>query len=309
MANRFSLALEEICEEGLSQLISKAHLQGDLLGFKCNRFGLTITHLFFADDSLLFCKANSSNCVAIRSLLEDCAKASEQVINFEKSAMCSSVMVNEVVYVGDWLVLGEFATVRQVLSLTYGFGGRCLVVEILLESRIPMKVKVFIWKACNNWIPTRLNLARKALDKASRVVGIGIVIRDSKGLVTASSCQRIIATYAPHMAETVALYRGLLLAYEVGCFEVDAESDAVLVINWVSDGKVVDSDKGLILKDILSLSRQMGFCSFKFTSRECNYVSHCLAKLALSFDFDRVWIEEFPPCVTRLPVVDCPSCL
>ena len=47
-----------LCAEGLSNLISKAEMNGRVLGLPITRGGTKIGHLFFADDSLLFCKAN-----------------------------------------------------------------------------------------------------------------------------------------------------------------------------------------------------------------------------------------------------------
>ncbi|KAK3198085.1 hypothetical protein Dsin_021500 [Dipteronia sinensis] len=78
------------CTEGLSNLIQQAQHRGTITGFRCSRDGPAVTHLFFADDNLLFTKANEVNCVAIRNLLQVYATASDQVINYNKSAMCVS---------------------------------------------------------------------------------------------------------------------------------------------------------------------------------------------------------------------------
>ncbi|KAK3200123.1 hypothetical protein Dsin_023538 [Dipteronia sinensis] len=85
-----SLFLFLFCTKGLSNLIQQAQKRGTITSFRCNRDGPAVTHLFFANDSLLFTKANEVNCVAIRTLLEVYANASGQVINFNKSAMCVS---------------------------------------------------------------------------------------------------------------------------------------------------------------------------------------------------------------------------
>ncbi|KAK3225210.1 hypothetical protein Dsin_005072 [Dipteronia sinensis] len=55
-----------------------------------SRSGQVISYLFFTDDSLIFTRANSLNCLASREVLERYAKASRQIINFSKSAMCVS---------------------------------------------------------------------------------------------------------------------------------------------------------------------------------------------------------------------------
>ncbi|KAK3188720.1 hypothetical protein Dsin_028281 [Dipteronia sinensis] len=217
----------------------------------------------------------------------------------------------------------------RTLASTSGLGEGVSWWKFSWKADIPTKVKVFIWKACNNWIPTRVNLAMKGFQVASgcpiclcgrestlhalwgcsKLRGVRECWKLDQGNFKGDQVQffdfmlycfdkwdeesvivfcvglwrlwngcgfelptyhRLIATYAPHVAEMVALYRGLLLAYEIGCFEVETESDAALVINWVSDGKAVDSDVGLILEDILSLSRRMRFCNCKFIPSECN---------------------------------------
>ena len=50
-----------------------------------------LSYLFFADDSLLFTKANESNCNAIKTILAEYGKALGQVINLDKFAMCISL--------------------------------------------------------------------------------------------------------------------------------------------------------------------------------------------------------------------------
>lgn len=47
-----------LCTEALSSLIRKAEDEGRISGVPISRGGIRINHLFFADDSLLFCKAN-----------------------------------------------------------------------------------------------------------------------------------------------------------------------------------------------------------------------------------------------------------
>ncbi|KAK3218733.1 hypothetical protein Dsin_012703 [Dipteronia sinensis] len=83
-----------ICAEGFSSLISQAVSMREIQGFQCSRNGLTISHLFFADDSLLFAQATDYNCKSIRRILDTYARASGQVINFAKLAMCVSPSVS-----------------------------------------------------------------------------------------------------------------------------------------------------------------------------------------------------------------------
>ena len=76
-----------LCTEGLHGLIEDAARVGDLRGFSlCNR-GPKLTHLFFADDSLLFCRANLVECSNILKLLGVYEQSSGQKINKDKTAL------------------------------------------------------------------------------------------------------------------------------------------------------------------------------------------------------------------------------
>ena len=45
-----------LCIEGLNGLIKQAEVNGDICGFSLCRRGPKLTHMLFADDSLLFCR-------------------------------------------------------------------------------------------------------------------------------------------------------------------------------------------------------------------------------------------------------------
>ncbi|KAK3198882.1 hypothetical protein Dsin_022297 [Dipteronia sinensis] len=62
----------------LSYLVNQAVRKKEITGFKCSSIGPIISHLLFADDSLLFAKATPSNCVSIRLILDCYTKASDQ---------------------------------------------------------------------------------------------------------------------------------------------------------------------------------------------------------------------------------------
>ena len=51
-----------LCMEGLNGMIKKAERDGDIQGFSLCRRGPKLTHLLFANDCLLFCKATMDEC-------------------------------------------------------------------------------------------------------------------------------------------------------------------------------------------------------------------------------------------------------
>ncbi|KAK3228412.1 hypothetical protein Dsin_000293 [Dipteronia sinensis] len=84
--------------------------------------------------------------------------------------------------------------------------------KFLWEAPIPLKVKFFVWKACQDWLPTMHNLS-------------------CRGFVMVSCAQRIVTNYSPQVADAVAIYRGLQFAKNSGLGPIMVESDAASVVN------------------------------------------------------------------------------
>lgn len=74
-----------LCAEGLSSMLQSVVREGQLTGIPITKGGTRINHLFFADDSLLFSKANVFEWARIQELLELYEKASGHKLNREKT--------------------------------------------------------------------------------------------------------------------------------------------------------------------------------------------------------------------------------
>ena len=64
------------CTEGLHSLIQHAAASGHIRGVSICKKGPRLTHLFFANDSLLFCRASIAECHKIHALLGSYERAS-----------------------------------------------------------------------------------------------------------------------------------------------------------------------------------------------------------------------------------------
>ena len=73
--------------KGFSALIHEAAMNQQINGISICRGCPLITHLFFADNSLLFCKAKEQECHALVSILNKYEEASRQKINTDKSSI------------------------------------------------------------------------------------------------------------------------------------------------------------------------------------------------------------------------------
>ena len=108
-----------LVSEGFTNLSDQAGRGKRLTGMKFSRSGLSITHIFFADDSLIFCKADKKQAEEVSGILKTYEKGSGQVINMEKSSVffsrnvepnkqrqiCSSLESIKVVKLGKYLGL------------------------------------------------------------------------------------------------------------------------------------------------------------------------------------------------------------
>ena len=75
-----------ICAEVFTNLLYQAESNQLIHGLKFSR-NLSITHLLFADDSLVFTRATKEDCMNMKQLFDCYADASGQIFNFEKSSM------------------------------------------------------------------------------------------------------------------------------------------------------------------------------------------------------------------------------
>ena len=79
--------LFQLCAKGLSALIKKAVVEGSMEGISVCRNGLALSHLFFADDSLIFCKASIEECESLQRILKVYKDASRQQLNRAKTSL------------------------------------------------------------------------------------------------------------------------------------------------------------------------------------------------------------------------------
>jgi hypothetical protein len=75
------------CVEGFSVLLKNAQLEKNIKGVSFGSTGPTVTHLLFADDSIVFLEGSQSNFQSLRSILQDYEVASGQRVNLQKSSI------------------------------------------------------------------------------------------------------------------------------------------------------------------------------------------------------------------------------
>jgi hypothetical protein len=76
-----------LCAEALSSMISHATIISELTGVPTSKRSPSISHLFFADNSMLFCKTSISQWVQMAKILHMYEKASGQKMNSSKTSI------------------------------------------------------------------------------------------------------------------------------------------------------------------------------------------------------------------------------
>lgn len=79
-----------LIKDVLSRLIQKEINNHQLAGMKINRHCPILSHILFADDAILFVRAELKECCVVKNILKQYGEASGQLINFEKSGILFS---------------------------------------------------------------------------------------------------------------------------------------------------------------------------------------------------------------------------
>ncbi|XP_019150316.1 PREDICTED: uncharacterized protein LOC109147128 [Ipomoea nil] len=135
-----------ICAEGFSTLLQMAEACRDIHGVRVARGAPAITHLFFADDSLLFFKASEREALKVKECLDVYSRASGQLINFEKSsAVYSSNTPSHVrAVVSELIGVPEAADLGRYLGLPSMLGRNKTAVFRYIESNV--RARIGMWQ-------------------------------------------------------------------------------------------------------------------------------------------------------------------
>ena len=76
-----------LCAKGLSTMLQREERLGTIKGISICWGASRLSHLFFVDDSMIFCRANISECQRVWDILHNYGVASGQKINKDKTSL------------------------------------------------------------------------------------------------------------------------------------------------------------------------------------------------------------------------------
>jgi hypothetical protein len=134
-----------LCAEGLSTILHNGEREGKLTGLPIARGGTKISHLLFADDSLLFCSANFIEWGNVQGILDKYEKASGQKLNHEKTSIFFSKNMRTEVK--------EYITLISGVTITTNFEKYLGLPAIVGQSRARAfgGLKGWIWERMQGW--------------------------------------------------------------------------------------------------------------------------------------------------------------
>ena len=159
-----------------------------------------------------------------------------------------------------------------------------------------------------HWLPPSPLVYKVNFDGATfsdiATAGLGVVVRDSEGLVIAALSERIRLPPTVAALEALACKRSILFAIELGLQEVVFEGDSEVIFKLLTAEQPCMSTFGHIIEDSRSLAARLRLATFTHTKRQGNNVADKLAKLAKSLYEPQVWLEDIHSNVTELVTAD-----
>lgn len=131
------------------------------------------------------------------------------------------------------------------------------------------------------------------LTKRMGVIGFGIIVRSMYCQHAAVYIQ--IINVDPTMVEAWTALHVVLFSKEVGFFYVIPERDALQIVNEINSGNLTWSIFVHFTDGIKTELNSFWSSSVAHVSREGSSAAQVLAKAAVAYVINSIWLEEIPP--------------
>ena len=130
--------------------------------------------------------------------------------------------------------------------------------------------------------------------KTQKTAGVGVVVRDSNGLVVAALSRTINSPLGALEVEAKAAEARISFARDIGIADFTMEGDSLVVYNSLSGQSDPPSSVAHVISSILGMYGIGLRIDFSHIRRQGNSPAHLLAKYASNLDDYMTWMEENP---------------
>ena len=125
-------------------------------------------------------------------------------------------------------------------------------------------------------------------------MGIGVIIRDSAGMVIAALSQKLALPLGALEIKAKAMEVGVQFALDVGVRDVTVEGDSKCICNALQGQGETASSVQNVVAGTIHLAQAFRNIVFSHTKRQANVPAHLLAQYAANIDNYVAWLEECP---------------
>ncbi|XP_021843644.2 uncharacterized protein [Spinacia oleracea] len=151
------------CMDIFSRMLTLGESIGLFKGIKVSRRAPSINHLFFADDAMLFFKADEESCVNLKKIIEDFGRISGQQLNYKKTHVKFSPHMKEEsrARYKAILLIGEVEKLGNHLGAPIDLGRKKAEEFQLLIDKI--QNKILVWSSLHLSQPMKVILIQSVL--------------------------------------------------------------------------------------------------------------------------------------------------
>ena len=106
--------------------------------------------------------------------------------------------------------------------------------------------------------------------------------------------RQVQSDFSVEVAEALVIRFGMEIAKDNRFRRIEVENDSLSIITKIKTSDIPHNEVGLLIEDIINMSKDFPHCSFYFVKRDSNRVAHVMAKLDPYDVGDQIWMEEGP---------------
>ena len=133
-----------------------------------------------------------------------------------------------------------------------------------------------------------------AIDTKQKRMGLGVIIRDEKELVTAALSRTMDILQEPTVGEAMGALGVAEFSKDIGISNIILEGDFKQVVEAVTSKGSSMSKYGHIIGDIHEVLKVFRRWDIRHVKRIANEATHVLAKSATKEIGERIWLEDTP---------------